>query len=296
MTDGENGLLVPPGDPEALAAAIRRILDEPGLRDRLAAAAKPSVEALSSDDRLRQARGAPVGGRRMTERPRVLFVGRARYSLPLPAWLAKKWDAVEQELDYRVIGAATEDSGPSDDRFRLARPARPRRLDGAPLLPPAAAAAAAPDSELPAAGDLRVRSLSRRGGARRPSARPPPGAGDRRGTRRLADVLAAVRLARTPADQPVRGRARGLRGPAGRRDAGRLELHGGPRRGDARGAAERSLHGVQRPLGVLRARACSASRTADGGSSSGRSRPTRTSKGSPPRGGSSPIGCPRPGS
>ena len=66
----------------------------------------------------------------MNERPRVLFVGRARYSLPLPAWLAKKWDAVERELDYRVIGAATGDSGPSDDRFRLSRPARPRALDG----------------------------------------------------------------------------------------------------------------------------------------------------------------------
>ena len=49
VTDGENGLLVPPGDPESLAAAVRRILEEPGLRDRLAAAAKPSVEALSSD-------------------------------------------------------------------------------------------------------------------------------------------------------------------------------------------------------------------------------------------------------
>ena len=49
VTDGENGLLVPPGDPELLAAAVRRILEEPGLRVRLAAAAKPSVEALSSD-------------------------------------------------------------------------------------------------------------------------------------------------------------------------------------------------------------------------------------------------------
>ena len=66
----------------------------------------------------------------MSERPRVLFVGRARYRLPLPVWLAKKWDAVEQEIDYRVIGAATADSGPDDDRFRLARPARPRQLDG----------------------------------------------------------------------------------------------------------------------------------------------------------------------
>jgi glycosyltransferase involved in cell wall biosynthesis len=47
--DGENGLLVPPGRPDALAGAIRRILDEPGLRDRLAAGAKPSVESISSE-------------------------------------------------------------------------------------------------------------------------------------------------------------------------------------------------------------------------------------------------------
>ena len=49
VLDGENGLLVPPGRPEELAAAMRRVLEEPGLRDRLAAAAKPSVEAISSD-------------------------------------------------------------------------------------------------------------------------------------------------------------------------------------------------------------------------------------------------------
>lgn len=47
--DGENGLLVPAGRPDELAAAVRRVLDEPELRARLAAAAKPSVEAISRD-------------------------------------------------------------------------------------------------------------------------------------------------------------------------------------------------------------------------------------------------------
>ena len=63
--------------------------------------------------------------------PRVLFVGRGRYRLPLPTWLEKKWDAVEQEMDYRVLGAAEAGSAPSTERFRLAQPMRPRRLDGA---------------------------------------------------------------------------------------------------------------------------------------------------------------------
>ena len=66
----------------------------------------------------------------MSTKPRVLFVGRMRYHLPLPAWLAKKWDAVEHELDYRVVGAASADSAPSDARFRLTPPFRPHVLDG----------------------------------------------------------------------------------------------------------------------------------------------------------------------
>ena len=66
----------------------------------------------------------------MSGRPRVLFVGRMRYELPLPAWLAKKWDAVEEELDYRVVGAASDDSAPRDERFRLTPPFRPALLDG----------------------------------------------------------------------------------------------------------------------------------------------------------------------
>ena len=66
----------------------------------------------------------------MSDAPRALFVGRMRYSLPLPEWLAKKWDAIEPELDYRVLGAAAPDSGPNNHRFHLSRPARPRILDG----------------------------------------------------------------------------------------------------------------------------------------------------------------------
>jgi rhamnosyl/mannosyltransferase len=37
---GETGLTVPVDDPSALAAAARRLMDEPGLRDRLGAAAR----------------------------------------------------------------------------------------------------------------------------------------------------------------------------------------------------------------------------------------------------------------
>ena len=50
VREGENGLLVPPRRPDALAAALTRLLEEPGLRERLAAAAKPSVAGLSSEE------------------------------------------------------------------------------------------------------------------------------------------------------------------------------------------------------------------------------------------------------
>ena len=46
VDDGRNGLLVPVGDPEALADAITRFFGDPDLRERLSSAAVPSVEHL----------------------------------------------------------------------------------------------------------------------------------------------------------------------------------------------------------------------------------------------------------
>jgi glycosyltransferase involved in cell wall biosynthesis len=64
-------------------------------------------------------------------RPRVLFVGRTRYRLPLADWLAKKFDALERQLDYRVVASAHQDDQPlADERFRLLPPAWPLPLDG----------------------------------------------------------------------------------------------------------------------------------------------------------------------
>ena len=63
-------------------------------------------------------------------KPRALFVGRTRYALPLAPGLARKWEAIGERLDYRVLGCAEWDGGPGDERFELLPPVHPRRLDG----------------------------------------------------------------------------------------------------------------------------------------------------------------------
>jgi glycosyltransferase involved in cell wall biosynthesis len=50
---------------------------------------------------------------------KLLMVGRTRYALPLSPSLSEKFDALESELDVRVLGSAGGGNG-SDPRFRLA--------------------------------------------------------------------------------------------------------------------------------------------------------------------------------
>jgi len=54
VTDGANGLVVPPSDPAALADAICRVLADEALLDRLTRAARPSIERFAWEPRVRE--------------------------------------------------------------------------------------------------------------------------------------------------------------------------------------------------------------------------------------------------
>ena len=64
VRDGENGLLVEPGDVDALAAAIRRFFADDELAARLRANAAPVGRRVRARARLRAARGRSCVGRR----------------------------------------------------------------------------------------------------------------------------------------------------------------------------------------------------------------------------------------
>src|SRR5205807_10486573 len=46
LRDGEDALLVPPREPDAMAAAVRRLLREPGLAERLSRNGRGKAEAI----------------------------------------------------------------------------------------------------------------------------------------------------------------------------------------------------------------------------------------------------------
>jgi glycosyltransferase involved in cell wall biosynthesis len=50
LADGESALLVPPGDPQGLAAALRRLAGDPELTARLAAGGYATYRGRASED------------------------------------------------------------------------------------------------------------------------------------------------------------------------------------------------------------------------------------------------------
>jgi glycosyltransferase involved in cell wall biosynthesis len=72
LRDGQNGLSIPTGDPDALAAAMSRLAEDDTLRQRLGDAARLSVEPLDArryGQRLAELyRSVHERGRRATER------------------------------------------------------------------------------------------------------------------------------------------------------------------------------------------------------------------------------------
>jgi glycosyltransferase involved in cell wall biosynthesis len=67
----------------------------------------------------------------VTRKRRVLFVSRERFRLPLSGSQKRKWDALRDVFDVRVLAAATPGLATGDDEFHLVPPVRPRLLDGA---------------------------------------------------------------------------------------------------------------------------------------------------------------------
>lgn len=63
-------------------------------------------------------------------KPRLLIAGRNRYRLPLDESLRRKFDALGERFELRVLGTGVRGSPLRDDTFRLFPPSRVRRLEG----------------------------------------------------------------------------------------------------------------------------------------------------------------------
>jgi glycosyltransferase involved in cell wall biosynthesis len=101
IEDGESGLLVPPGDADALAAALRWVLGDPELRESLAARARERVERDLTRERMaarmtgvyRELLGeVPAGAEALPESQRNPLLRRSdwRFALPGAELVAKR--------------------------------------------------------------------------------------------------------------------------------------------------------------------------------------------------------------
>ncbi|MSO96427.1 MAG: glycosyltransferase family 1 protein, partial [Thermoleophilia bacterium] len=63
--------------------------------------------------------------------PRVLFVARTRYALPLSVTLQRRFDALSAVIDWRQFATSSTGKGVSDERFTLVGRFPVARLDGA---------------------------------------------------------------------------------------------------------------------------------------------------------------------
>lgn len=64
-------------------------------------------------------------------KPRVLFVARTRYALPLDATLQRRFNALSDVIDWHQLGTAADAGNASDSRFTLVKPFPVGALDGA---------------------------------------------------------------------------------------------------------------------------------------------------------------------
>lgn len=97
VSDEDTGLLVPPGNPDVLAATMRRLADDPALRERLANKGYSHARAhLGFDHKMAQSLGIyeevmPQNRASLRERDRIIDLNAA---LSRAGWGAKHWVAL----------------------------------------------------------------------------------------------------------------------------------------------------------------------------------------------------------
>ncbi len=179
-------------------------------------------------------------------RPRVLFVARTRYALPLTPTLQRRFEALSDVIDWRQFGTSATGEEIRNDRFTLVPPFPGRAPRRGRVLRCASGAAGPGDSRVPPRRD--DRPGCRRHGAR--TSRSPARAGQRpcrlRRSRRLAEQHARLRLSRQTTALAGRGRPRAADASACRRGSHHLRLHEWPRPGSRR-RAHRDVPGVHGP-------------------------------------------------